>query len=538
MPQGYLSIILHAHLPYVRHPEHQYSLEEKWLYEAITECYIPLLLVMEQLRKDNVDFAFTISISPTLASMLADALLQDRYNHFLIRLLQLVDKEKERTKNDPLFSPLAAMYRERLKEVFDYYHRWGKQLNKAFKHMEYLGNLELITSAATHGYLPLLNLHNEAVYAQIALAVENHTKIYGSPPRGIWLPECAYDYGIDEILAELGIQYFITAAHGVLYASPRPKYGVYSPILTRKGVAVFGRDDESSKQVWSSKEGYPGDYYYREFFRDIGYDLPLEYISDYLHPPGLRGDTGIKYYRITGPTNHKEPYEPDIAREKAAEHAGNFMFNREKQVEHFSAHMDRPPIIVAPYDAELFGHWWFEGPLWLDYLCRKINYDQEHIKLITPGEYLDLNYPLQESTPSPSSWGDKGYHEVWLNGKNDWLYRHLHRAAELMIKLAVDYQFPNQIQEKALNQAARELLLAQSSDWPFIMTTGTMTEYAISRAKSHLINFLRLEKDIRENNINIKWLNHLAEKNSIFPHLDYRVYYKTENSVKVPVGVM
>jgi 1,4-alpha-glucan branching enzyme len=297
-------------------------------------------------------------------------------------------------------------------------------------------------------------------------------------------------------------------------------------------VAVFGRDSETSKQVWSAQEGYPGDYAYREFYRDIAYDLPLETVGPHLHPPGMRTDSGIKYYRITCEgLDYKEPYRPDRAMEKAAQHAGNFMYNREQQVQYLASVMGRPPIIVSPYDAELFGHWWFEGPQWLDYLCRKMAYDQSTVKLITPGEYLDLGYPLQLAAPNPSSWGDKGHNEVWLNGTNDWTYRHLHRAAEEMIGLATEHPDAEGTLKRALNQAARELLLAQSSDWPFIMNSGTMVEYALQRLNGHLVNFRGLVRQIRENSIDEAKLEQLEGYDNLFPHLDYRLYQSLETTV-------
>ena len=169
-----------------------------------------------------------------------------------------------------------------------------------------------------------------------------------------------------------------------MHSRPKPRYAMFAPILSPAGVAFFGRDLESSKQVWSSTEGYPGDYNYRDFYRDIGYDLDYDYVRPYLYSDH-RGHTGIKYYKITGKTDDKQPYCPKAALETAAVHAGNFMFNREKQVEYLCLHMDREPIIVAPYDAELFGHWWFEGPQWLEYLIRKVAFDQQTIKLGTPG---------------------------------------------------------------------------------------------------------------------------------------------------------
>lgn len=532
MSQGFLALILHAHLPYVRHPEYEYALEEKWLFEAITECYIPVLLVLEKLREDGIDFRLTFSLSPTLLAMLEDPLLRERYEKHLQRLQNLARLEVERTAGDGDFAPLAAMYREHFDAAAAYFRRYGGRLIGAFRKLAEENYLEIITCASTHAYLPLLELQKETVYAQAANAVQYYAELFGETPRGIWLPECAYYSGLEDIFGELGLQYFITATHGVLYAAPRPKYGVYSPILTPAGVAAFGRDPETSKQVWSAQEGYPGDYDYREFYRDIAYDLPLDYVGPHLHPPGMRSDSGIKYYRITCEgLEYKEPYRPERAREKAAQHAGNFMFNREQQVKYLASIMGRPPVIISPYDAELFGHWWFEGPQWIDFLCRKIACDQANIKLITPGEYLDLGYPLQLSRPNPSSWGDKGHHEVWLNGSNDWVYRHLHRAAEDMIALATDYPEARGLQKRALNQAARELMLAQASDWPFIMSSGTMVEYARQRVAGHLIRFRSLLRQIRGASIDENWLGALEETDKIFPHLDYRLFQNLETTV-------
>jgi 1,4-alpha-glucan branching enzyme len=532
MAQGYLSIILHAHLPYVRHPEHRYSLEEKWFYEALTECYIPLLMHMEGMKRDGVHFRLTFSLSPTLCAMMEDPLLRERYSHYLERLQKLARLEEERTAGDEDFAPLARMYRERFDAAAAYFQRYEGRLVRAFRSLAEENYLELITSASTHAYLPLLAVQPESVYAQLANAVQYHASLFGEVPRGIWLPECAYYQGVEDFLGELGVQYFITATHGVLYAAPRPKYGVYSPILTAAGVAAFGRDPETSKQVWSAQEGYPGDYDYREFYRDIAYDLPLDYIGPHLHPPGMRSDSGIKYYRITREgLAYKEPYRPEQAREKAAQHAGNFMFNREQQVKYLASVMGRPPIVVSPYDAELFGHWWFEGPQWLDYLCRKIAYDQAVVKMITPGEYLDLGYPLQIAAPNPSSWGDKGHNEVWLNGTNDWIYRHLHQAAGELIALATEHVNAEGLLKRALNQAARELFLAQSSDWPFIMNSGTMVEYARRRFTDHLLNCRALCKQIRAGAVDEGWLGQLEERNNLFPHLDYRLFQSLETTV-------
>lgn len=537
MPKGYLCMVLHAHLPYVRHPEHEFSLEEKWLYEGITETYLPLIKEISQLIEEGVDFRLTISLSPTLVSMLGDKFLQDRYINHLEKLIELAEKEIQRTKFDSAFNPLARMYLDRFQESYYLFkEKYQKNILRAFKDFQETGHVELITCGATHGYFPFIGLHREAIYAQAVAAIDLHTRTFGKAPRGFWIPECAYNPGDEEILKDLGIKYFFTETHGITYASPRPKYSVYTPILCPSEIAVFGRDPESTKQVWSRTEGYPGDFYYRDFYRDIGYDLDFNYIKPYIHPDGIRIHTGLKYYRITGKNEDKEPYQPEIAREKAAEHAGNFMFNREKQVKWLSGLVGPPPLIVAPYDAELFGHWWYEGPSWIGLLLRKMAFDQDIVKTITPSEYLELNHPLQVSTPCASSWGNKGYHEVWLNGTNDWTYRHLHKATERMIELADSYPRCEGYQKKALNQAARELLLAQASDWQFIMNAGTMVDYAVNRFKDHISRFTKLYDDIKGNKIDPNWVDRLYGADNIFPHLDYRIFrsFKETTLVEKP----
>jgi len=525
MNKGYLCLVLHSHLPFVRHPEHEDFLEEDWLYEAITETYIPLINVFEGLINDNVDFRLTLSLTPTLISMLTDGLLQDRYMRHINQLIELAHKEVERTRWQPEFHEIAIMYLNNFCQARDTFSRYNRNLVTAFKNFQDLGKVEIVTSGATHGYFPLMDVCRESVRAQVKVAVAHYEKNFGRKPQGIWLPECGFNPGHDEILKESGIRYFFSDSHGILHGSPRPKYGVFAPVYCKSGVACFGRDLESSKQVWSSIEGYPGDYFYREFYRDIGFDLDYDYIKPYIHRDGIRTNTGIKYYRITGSDN-KQPYNLHMAREKAAEHAGNFLFNRQKQVEYLQDFMQKKPLIISPYDAELYGHWWYEGPMWLDFLIRKIYFDQKTIRLITPSEYLMENPRNQVVTPSMSSWGWKGYGEMWLQGPNDWIYRYLHNASWRMTELASQFSSNsiNGVMKRALNQALRELLLAQSSDWAFIMGTGTHTSYAIRRTKEHILRFGTLYEQIKANCIDENWLSDLEYKDNIFPDIDYRVH--------------
>lgn len=526
MKKGYLLFLLHAHLPFVRHPEHEYFLEENWLYEAITETYVPLIEAFDRLVDEGVDFRVTMTLSPSLATMLTDELLQSRFLKYLHRLIELSGKEIARTQNDPAFAPLARMYHDSFKRIrYVFEEKYSRNLISAFKKFQDLGKLDIITCGATHGFMPNMETVPQSVRAQVKVATEHYESLFGKPPRGIWLPECGYTPGLDRFLAECGIRYFFTEAHGILHGVPRPKFGVYAPVFCPSGVAAFGRDMDSSKQVWSAEEGYPGDFYYREFYRDVGFDLDFDYIRPYIHPDGIRIGTGIKYYRITGRNNHKEPYEIGRARDKAAEHAGNFMFNREKQVEFLHDRLGRKPIIVAPYDAELFGHWWFEGPQFIEFLIKKIHYDSPTLQMITAGEYLKEYSVNQKLTPSFSSWGYKGFSEVWLEGSNDWIYRHLHEASHRMHELAEKYRdMKNGLLVRALNQAARELLLAESSDWAFMMKTATVVAYAHRRTKEHIQRFTRLYEDIKNSSVEEGWLRDIESKDNIFPNIDFRVY--------------
>lgn len=541
MLKGYVCLLLHTHLPFVRHPEEENFLEESWLYEAITETYIPLIQIFDQLIKDGVDFRITMSLTPPLASMLQDPLLQNRYIRHLNKLIELSEKEIERTAYDKLYHGLALMYHRKFLEAKDVFvNQYHRDLVRAFKRFQDLGFVEIIASAATHGFLPNLQVNPSSVHAQIKIGVDHYKKTFGCQPKGFWLPECAYFPGVDNVLKEAGIRYFIVDSHGILHADPRPKYSVYAPLFCPSGVAAFGRDWESSKQVWSAKEGYPGDVDYREYYRDIGFELDYDYIKPYIHQLGFRTNTGIKYWRITGNTEYKEVYRPDWAREKAASHAGNFMFNREKQVEHLSAHMDRKPLILAPYDAELFGHWWYEGPMWIDFLMRKVAFDQKTIKFITPGEYLTLYPTNQMAMPSASTWGWKGHNEFWLEGSNDWIYPHLHMAAEQMTELAKKFSEHIERQPKkktllqrALNQAVRELVLAESSDWPFIMKTNTMVPYAHKRVKQHLNRFGKLREDILNGVIDPDWLTEVEWRDNIFSDMDCAAYYLLQKKINV-----
>ncbi len=525
MIEGYWIPVLHSHLPFVKHPKYDYFLEEHWLFEAITECYIPLLGNLKKLNDEGVDFRLTVSITPPLAEMLADEHLTKKYLAYLDRLIELGGKEIKRTKGDEEFEPLAHYYKNLFEQSKEFFLGFlGGNVLSGYRFFSDLGKLEIITCGATHGFLPLMSVNKRAVEVQIEVAVESHKKHFGKAPKGIWLPECAFYDGLDEILKSNGIDFFVVDSHALIYSKPTANYGVYAPAYTPHLSCAFARDNESAKQVWSSKEGYPGDVNYRDFYRDIGYDLKKSYIKDYINPDGVRVFTGYKYHKITGEGDHKEAYKPLTAKKKTVIHAKNFHHNRQKQIENLAKQMDRPPMILSPYDAELFGHWWFEGPEFLYHLFKEID-EHKVFKVTTPKEYLEMFPTNQQVNPQPSSWGDGGYYDVWLNPTNDWIYRHLHQMADVMCKFANRYKSEkNRLRCGVLNQMARELLLAQSSDWAFLMTTGTAVEYSTKRTKEHISNFNLLQKMIEENEIDEEKLKTMEIKNSIFDFLDFRIY--------------
>lgn len=521
--QGHLSLVLHAHLPFVRHPEHERFLEEHWLYEAITETYLPLIQIMDGWLRDGMDTRLTLTLSPTLCSMLLDPLLQERYVRHLEGLIELSEREIHRTYWDKHYQPLAWVYHHRFQSFRETYSSYGRNLVSAFRKFQEAGILEIITTAATHAVLPLLVHSPASIRAQILTARDHYRHCFGRDPHGIWLPECAYVDGVEKVLQEANIRWCLVDTHGLLHARPRPRYGVFAPVFTPNGIGVFGRDLDSARQVWSKQEGYPGDGRYRDFYRDMGFDLDYDYVKPYMPVTGIRSFTGIKYHAITG-TADKKVYDRAMALETAAGHAQHFLDARMGQIQQLAGIMDRPPHILSPYDAELFGHWWYEGPEFLDYFVRKAHYDQKTFTLTTPMEYL-RRYPTQQvATPSASSWGEEGYLKVWLNETNAWIYPHLDVAMERMTNLARRFPQAKGLTARALKQAGRELLLAQASDWPFILRTGTSPEYARQRVKDHLLRFIALHEQLTTTKIDEKWLGEVESQDNLFPELNYQYW--------------
>jgi len=526
MSKKSVAFILNAHLPYVRHLEYPRFLEEDWLFESISESYLPLLRMFNKLKKEKLSYTFTISLSPTLCCMLTDASLQGRFNAYLELHKELGEKEVLRCQSEqPEFLEMATFYLDSIKQnLIDFNDLYRCNILDGFKSLEASGHLELITTAATHAYLPLYKDYPTAINAQVELGIQSFLTNFGHLPKGFWLPECGYYPGLEETLKSHGISWFQVASQSMLLSPDKVECGDYRPIRCPNGVAAFPRDYQATSLVWSNSSGYPCDRQYREFYRDIGYDLPMDYIKEYIHEPEVRVFTGYKYWAITGNTDQKIPYDRSLAQAKVAAHAANFLYNLKKKGDILSSSMLKDPLYTLGFDAELFGHWWFEGIDWLEQVIRMSANSEEEVTLVTPSSFLFKEGELQTARPAFSSWGQGGYSSVWLDGSNAWTYRHIHKAIERMEELAVRFNDQISLKQRFLNQAAREVLLSMASDWPFILYNKSSTEYAQKRLKDHLRNFNVVYGNMCKNAVNTEWLVKAEKRDIIFPDMDYNIF--------------
>jgi 1,4-alpha-glucan branching enzyme len=521
MDRPLFSLLLHAHLPFVRHPEHADFLEERWLFEALIECYLPLVRMLDGWERDGVAGVINLTVSPTLAAMLSDDLLRRRFEVHLGRMEALGRMEEDRHALQPEWAAVARHYAERLREVRATWDRERGNVLGAWSRHARAGRLELLTCAATHALLPLLVEDRGALRGQIRTAVHEHRRHFGATPRGIWLPECAYGPGIEEELLAAGLRWFVVETHGLLLGHPPSPHGVFGPVVTPAGMAAFARDPASARQVWSRHGGYPGDPRYREFHSDLADVAEWGYLAPYAAGTGVRVATGFKYHRVTGGAGPKELYDPGTARAAVAEHARHFVVERARHLHAQTAAMGRPPFLLAPYDAELFGHWWYEGPEFLDAVVRRVAEGEEGIRMIGLGGYLAAHPVNPVSLPAASTWGEGGHLGVWLDASNAWMQRPLHSMAVRMTSHVRMESDPGEVRRRVLVQMARELMLAQASDWPFLVRMGTAKEYAQVRFETHQRRFRKLETMLsgREGWDEVA-LAEMEARDNLFPELD------------------
>lgn len=525
---AHLLLLLHAHLPFVRHPEHPEFFEESWLFEAVLECYLPLLQILDGWERDEIPGSLTLSVSPTLLSMWRDPLLGQRLRHHLERLILFAEQEEIRAHFLPQRQGIAHFYGHRLRTLRTQLETIGGDLTAAFGRHARAGRLALITCAATHPTLPLLLDAPGALRAQLRTAIDAHARGFGELPTGFWLPECAWDPELEPFLLEAGIRWTVLETHGVLNATPRPQRAIFAPVRTPGGLAIFGRDPRSARQVWSRQGGYPGDPRYREFHRDVGHEADWEYVRPHLHGASERTFTGLKFHRVTGPGpgETKALYDRHEALAAVQEHAAHFVAARVQAAGAAAQHFRPPAVLMAPYDAELFGHWWFEGPEFLDAVARRIASSDVGLVLTTPSQTLKEAPKLQTVQPAASTWGEGGHFGVWLDPTNAWIQVPLRQAGQRLMTLAsrMAPQTQDSLTERLMAQASRELLLAQSSDWPFLMKMGTAGTYPVTRLRDHLAAVNQLLDAVTGGHPTTAepLLADLEQRHNLFPEIRWR----------------
>jgi len=486
MSRGHLCLLLHAHLPFVRHPEHPEFLEEKWLFEAVAESYLPLLSVFEKLADDRVPFGLTVSLSPTLVAMLDDDLLRKRCHAWLA-------KRKAGARRKPAF------VREQMDGALRDYEQRGGDIVAGFRNLENRGFIEIITTCATHAFLPLLKSDRLSVRAQIRIALDEHERRFGRRPSGFWLPECGFHPDLRHELAQAGITYCVVDAHGFQLARPAAPFGPRAPVRC-DDITFFARDPDSAREVWGHG-GFPSASVYRDFHATDA--------------------DGFKTRAVSGTADAKLPYDAAKAEAAVSRHAQEFVVSRIASAGFHNARMEAPPLTVAAYDAELFGHWWHEGPRFVDHVMRYAATRRDEIETLTLSGHLARHQPAFTTVPGASSWGQHGFNDFWLNQANHWIYPELRRASVRFME-ACSVRREDPLHGRAIRQAARSLLLSQASDWPFLMARETSAAYAGQRLRDQIARVHFLCDAIERNDIDERKLRALEQMDNLFPEIDCR----------------
>ncbi|WP_456367762.1 1,4-alpha-glucan branching protein domain-containing protein [Thermococcus sp.] len=541
---GYFTFVLHTHLPYVR-KHGKWPFGEEWLYEAISESYLPLLMEFERLRNSGVRFQLVVNITPVLMEQLADEYVKGEFEEYL---KWKIGKTREDLDSGKYPENVVRAVLEHYERVFSYWKAIDGNVLGKFRELQDEGYIEVITSPATHAYLPLL-LRDEAIRAQIANGIATYKKHFGRNPSGMWLSECAYRpegewelpcgrkvrrAGLEKFLEEFGIRYFFVESALIDGGPASKEYGGTSPYrdgrstlrpywVKGSNVAVFGRNRETGYQVWSSHMGYPGDFWYREFHKKAE-------------------GSGNQYWRVTGKDvdlGDKDFYDPEKAEERVEEHARHFVSLVERLLRDFEARTGEKGIVVSPYDTELFGHWWFEGVKWLGRVLELMSV--RGIKTVSLTRFLEEYSGKRREIELPEgSWGANSDHSTWWNRETEWTWGEIYRAEERMVAIASRFYGKSELGDRAIEQLARELLILEGSDWQFLITTGQAREYAERRIMVHAMDFHRLANEIvnymRSGKLNVKLLEELEERDNPFRPVIVD-HYITENPPELEVYV-
>lgn len=561
MTLGYFNLVLHNHIPYCRYAG-VWPHGEEWIHEAILESYLPLLDILFEMRDRGIKFEFTIGFTPILLDQLADPDIQQNFIKYCDDKLERAHKDVELYNNsgDVRRKELAKFYSSVYHQCLESFHnKHKKSIIASLKALQDEGYIEVITSAATHSYLPLLAT-DSSIYAQIKVGIDTYTRHFGRPPRSFWLPECGYrsSYkvsesgmadvrpGLEKFLSSMNIRCFFTETHmiesGVSLgissremvnpienasfknpskAEPQRKVSngtVYSAYLVGDSdVSVLGRNTDTSLQVWSADWGYPGDFDYREFHRKDSV-------------------SGLQYWRISGARldlANKDLYNPIWAQNKVEEHSRHFNNLVLSLLNSYQEKSGKPGIIMSAYDGELFGHWWFEGVQWLKSVLTSFS-KENALEMVSSSRYIAEHPPADRIDLRWGSWGKAGDSSTWFNPDTEDLWNKIHLCERRMEDAIAHHSVTSESRRAFLNQSARELLLLQSSDWPFLITTGQAREYATSRFQIHYDHFNRLidmtEKGA-ESDEESAFLKSLEERDNPFPSIDYKVFTRRESSL-------
>ena len=536
----------------------------EWLHEAAAETYLPLLRVLRNLEREGIPANFNINLSPILLEQLAHPYFIAEFPKYLTRKI-IAAREDEAyfiQSGDAHLTETARFWGRFFSTTLEDFKALDGEIIKGFRHFSDTGLIEILTCGATHGYLPLLGT-DESVRAQIRTAVDSHRRHLNQRPRGIWVPECGYrpagfwEYpvatageretlpgyeriGIEQALSESRLDYFFVDTHLIEesrripspYGPPdsrlprdpkleqaiqRPQRNLYQPYYVdgpydkRFAISVFPRDPSTGLQVWSGDTGYPGDANYLDFHKK-------------------RFPGGHRYWQVTGPNvdmGDKLVYWPHQAAERAKDHASHFVHLVYETLQ--SGFNDQiPPVLSSPFDAELFGHWWFEGPIWLESVCRILHEHDTGIATITCSQYLDL-YPRASFIAMPEgSWGAEGSHQVWMNPETSWTYTHMYPAELYVREVCTGGEWQeSELGTRIVQQLCRELLLMESSDWQFLITTGAARDYGEMRFLTHNDQFVELkaiwEAFLHDGSLNEhlnRRLHEIEQRDSIFPDID------------------
>ncbi len=492
-----ICIILHAHLPFVCDSSRDLPLEEIWLYQNIAECYIPLVMMCNSLLKKNIQPSIALSLSPTLITMLQQDYYKHRFKQWCLQLCEFSDiLKKHNRKAVKALHFYDAFITDRLHYI---------ENNDVLDELQYLAcnnAVELLTTAATHPFMPLLRHFPYMMRLQIKLGIDTFYSRFGYKPDGFWLPEMGYCYGMDSYLIDENINYTIVNDKSILMSNAVPHYGNFFPSVTKSGLMILPRDTVLSMKIWSG-QGYPGNPYYREFHRDALYELQE------LSPTPDNTLLGLKIYAVTG-SDDKKYYNPDCIPEIVSKQVDDFIDTIYKRSEQVANITNKPPVFILPFDAELFGHWWFEGPLFLELLIEKIA--QLHdVELIMPSDLLGSECATVDLVES--SWGKQADFSTWYNPL-------VRRNAAMLDEIMYEFlQYVN-LKNEMLYQCAREILLAMASDWLFMISTGSYTDYAGRRFSEHSDATRTLLTMLNNNESNETLIHERYKKYPIFPTID------------------